>query len=115
MGCTHFWVKFGNAFAYFVVSVNFPVTSQMALLSNINFYFNCKTRLYLIVPGRHEKISFCTRKFLSIRYTHDINEQDTSFLDCKHKHMMKSGAPPDKFRVLYRMVTYKIRRFHKQN
>ena len=24
----------------------------------------------------------------------DINEQDTSFLDCKHKHMMKSGAPP---------------------
>ena len=27
----------------------------------------------------------------------DINEQDTSFLDCKHKHMMKSGAPPDKF------------------
>ena len=30
-----------------------------------------------------------------------INEQNTSCLDCKHKHMMKSGAPPDKFRVLY--------------
>ena len=29
----------------------------------------------------------------------DINEQDTSFLDCKHKHMMKCGAPPDKFEV----------------
>ena len=27
----------------------------------------------------------------------DINEQDTSFLDCKHKHMMKCGAPHDKF------------------
>ena len=26
----------------------------------------------------------------------DINEQDTSFFDCKHKHVMKSGAPPDK-------------------
>ena len=26
----------------------------------------------------------------------DINEQDPSFLDCRHKHMMKSGAPPDK-------------------
>ena len=25
----------------------------------------------------------------------------TSFLDCKHKHMMKSGAPPDKFGILY--------------
>ena len=48
MGCTLFWVKFGHAFAYFVVSV----TSQMALFSNINFYFDCKTRLCLIVPGR---------------------------------------------------------------
>ena len=28
-----------------------------------------------------------------------------TFLDCKHKHIMKSGAPPDKFGVLYRMVT----------
>ena len=45
----------------------------------------------------------------------DINEQNTSFLNCKHKHMMKSGAPPDKFGVLYRMVTYRIPRFHKQN
>ena len=30
---------------------------------------------------------------------HYINEQDTSFVDCKHKHMMKSGARPDKFIV----------------
>ena len=45
----------------------------------------------------------------------DINEQDTSFLDCKHKHMMKSGAPPDKFGVLYCIDTYRISRFHKQN
>ena len=29
----------------------------------------------------------------------DINVQDTSFLDCIHKHMMKCGAPPDKFGV----------------
>ena len=35
----------------------------------------------------------------------DINEQDTSFLDCKHKHMMKSGAPPDN----------RIQWFHKEN
>ena len=45
----------------------------------------------------------------------DINEQDTSFLDCKHKHMIKSGAPPDKFGVLYRMVTYRIPWFHNQD
>ena len=38
----------------------------------------------------------------------DIIEQDTSILDFKHKHMMKSGAPPDKFGVLYSMVTYRI-------
>ena len=45
----------------------------------------------------------------------DINEQGTSFLDCKRKHMMKSGAPPDKFGVLFGMVTYRIPWFHKQN
>ena len=44
-----------------------------------------------------------------------INEQDTSFLDCKHKHMMKSGAPPDKFGVLYHMFTHSIPWFYKQN
>ena len=33
----------------------------------------------------------------------DINEQDTSFLNCKHKHMMKWGSPPDKFGLLYRI------------
>ena len=28
----------------------------------------------------------------------------TSFLDCKHKHMMKSGAPPDKDGGLYPLL-----------
>ena len=55
-----------------------------------------------MVPGGQEKIYFCTRKFLS-GILDDINEQDTSFLDCKHKHMIKSGAPHDKIGVLYRM------------
>ena len=27
----------------------------------------------------------------------------TPFLDCKHKHMMQSGAPPDKVGVLYHL------------
>ena len=41
----------------------------------------------------------------------DISEQDTSFLDCKHKHMMKSGAPPDKFGVLYRLLSKEFHGF----
>ena len=45
----------------------------------------------------------------------DIIEQDTSLLDCKHKHMMNCEAPPDKFEVLYRMFNYRIPWFHKQN
>ena len=45
----------------------------------------------------------------------DVNEQDTSFLDCQHKHMMKSRAPPDKVGVMYRMFTSRIPWFHKQN
>ena len=28
----------------------------------------------------------------------------TYFLDCKHKYMMKSGAPPDKVGVLHRLL-----------
>ena len=46
--------------------------------------------------------SFCVQGILD-----DINEQDTSFLDCKHKHMTKSGTPPEKFGVLYHMVTHR--------
>ena len=42
----------------------------------------------------------------------DIKEQNASFVVCKHKHMMKSGAQPDKLGVLYRMFTYIISWFH---
>ena len=61
------------------------------------------------------KYFFAQESFYLQGILDDINEQDTSFLDCKHKHMMKSGAPPDKFGVLYHMVTYRIPWFHKQN
>ena len=40
----------------------FRFTGQMALLSNINFYFDCKARLCLIVPGRQEKNIFSHKK-----------------------------------------------------
>ena len=40
--------------------------------------------------------SFCLKCILN-----DIDEQDTSFLDPKHKHLMKRGAPPDKVGVLH--------------
>ena len=87
----------------------------MALLSNIiNFYFDCKTKLCLFLAGK-QKYIFAQENFYLQGTLDDINEQDISFLDCKHKHMMKSGAPPDKFRVLYCMVTYRIPWFHKQN
>ena len=41
----------------------------------------------------------------------DTNEQDTSFLDCKHKHIMKSGAPPDKIGVLHRLLLIEFHGF----
>ena len=41
----------------------------------------------------------------------DISEQDTSFLDCKHKHMMKSGAPPNQFGVLCRLLPIEFHGF----
>ena len=60
------------------------------------------------------KYIFAQESFYLQGILDDINEQDTSF-DCKHEHMMKSGAPPDKFGVLYRMVTCRFPWFHKQN
>ena len=68
----------------------------MALLLNINIYFDCKTKLCLKVPGMSKYI-FAQECFYPQGKLNNINEQDTSFLDCKHKHMMKSGAPPGKF------------------
>ena len=83
----------------------FVFTSQMTLLFNINFYFDCKIRVCLIAPGRHEKFISAQESFYIQGILNDINEQGTSFLDCKHKHMMKCRAPPDKFIVLYHMFT----------
>ena len=40
----------------------FLFTSQMALLSNINFSFDCKTRLCLIVPYQARENIFLHKK-----------------------------------------------------
>ena len=87
----------------------FQFTSQMALLSEINSYFDCKTRLclYSSWQAKENNYIFAHESFYLQGILDNINEQDPSFLDCKHKHMMKSGAPPDKFGVLYHMVTYR--------
>ena len=77
----------------------------MVLLFNVNFrntlYFDCKTKLCHTVPGREGRYNFIQDSFYQQGILNDYNEQDTSFLDCKHKHMMKSGAPPDKVGVLH--------------
>ena len=52
----------------------------------------------------HGKYIFTQESFNLQGILNDINEQNTSFLDCKHKHMMKSGAPPDKVTVLYHLL-----------
>ena len=50
------------------------------------------------------KYIFTQESFYPQGILYDINEQESSFLDCKHKHMMKSGAPPDKVGVLYHLL-----------
>ena len=63
-----------------------------AIIQYLNrLYFDCKTKLCLIVPGKQGK-------YISTQEI-DINEQDTSFLNCKYEHMIKSGAPHDKVGV----------------
>ena len=56
-----------------------------------------------MVPGRQRKYIFTQEVSCLQGILDDINEQDTSFLGCKHKHMMKRGAPPEKFGVLPRL------------
>ena len=41
-----------------------------------------------------------------------MNEQDTFFVDCKHKHMMNCGATPDKFGALYLILVRKAGHWH---
>ena len=69
--CITTWVvrSSGRNSAVRLLILWFGFISQMALLFNMNFYFDCKIRLGLIVPGKQEKIYFCTRKFLSTRST----------------------------------------------
>ena len=38
-------------------------------------------------------------------------EQDTSFLDCKQKHMMKRGTPPDKVGVVHCLLPIEFQWF----
>ena len=73
MGCTLFWEKFGKAFAYFVVSC---LLARWCYYYNKNFYFDCKIRLRKYISAKES--------FYLQGIPNDINEQDTSFLDCKH-------------------------------
>ena len=89
MGCTFFSVKLGSAFAYFVVSCLLAII-QYKYPNRV--YFDCKTKLCLIVLGRHGKYIFTQDSFYLQGILNDIIEQDTSFLDSKQKHMMKSST-----------------------
>ena len=67
------------------------------------------------VPWHTRKIYFTHKSFYLQGILNNINELDTSFLDCKHKHMMKSGAPPDESWSPALSVPYRIPWFQKQN
>ena len=56
-----------------------------------------------LVPDRQGKYIFMQEGFYLQGILNNINEQDTSFVDCKHEHTMKSGAPPNK--VLHRLLS----------
>ena len=100
----------------YLIILWFWFTSQMAILSNINFYLRLQDQTVLYISWQARENIFLHMKVSIYKVIlDDIIEQDTSFLDCKHKHMMKCGSPPDKFGVLYHMVTYRVPWFHKQS
>ena len=115
--------KCGPAFFHQILSsvLNIVKAGGYHRLSSINklklllsVYFDRKTKLGLIVPGRHGKYTFTQERFNLQGIHKDTNEQDTffsSFLDCKHKHMMKNGAPPDKVGVLFSLLPVELYKF----
>ena len=74
-------------------------------------YLDCKTKLWIVVQGRQRKYIFTQENFYLQGVFDDINEQGTSSLDCKHKQMMKSGAPPEKLGVLTDLVPIEFHGF----
>ena len=68
----------------------------------LNGIFDCKIKLFF---GRQEK------NILTQGIINDITKQDTSLLDCKHKHMIKSGAPPYKVGVLHCLLPIEFHGF----
>ena len=84
MGYTFFWVKFGNAFAYVVVSCLLARWHYYLILISKQSIFDCKIKLCL---GKQGKYIFTQKSFYLQGILNDTNEQDTTFLDCKHKHI----------------------------
>ena len=56
-------MKFGNAFAYFVVSHLLPDGAVIQYKYPNKVYFDCKTKLCLIVPDRQGKYIFTQESF----------------------------------------------------
>ena len=81
-------VKFDNVFTHFVIPC----------------YLCCKTKLRPRVSDRQRKQSFAQDYFYFQDVFSYINERKTSTSNCKHKHMLENGAPPDKFGVLYYLL-----------
>ena len=76
-------------------------------------YFYCKTkpRLKEFLIGKenmplHKKFTILQGIFSY------INERDPSSPDCKYKHMLENGAPPDKFGVQYRLIYLEFHGFN---
>ena len=70
--------------------------------------FDSKIKLCL---GRQGKYIFTQETLYIHSIFNNITEQDTSLLDCKHKHMMKRGAPLYKVGVLYRLLPIEFHDF----
>ena len=110
-----FCEKFGNAFAYFVVwclLARWRYHSKLLTKQNIvrpKLYCRPNCALQVLV-GKKKYIltqeSFCLQGILN-----DIKEHNTSFLECKHKHVMKSGAPSDKVGVLCLLLPIELHGF----
>ena len=87
---TWFACSSGRNSAMHLLILWFRFTSQMAILSNIHSILIARPECALCFLAGKRKYIFAQESLYLQGILDDINEQNTSFVDCKHKHMMKS-------------------------
>ena len=106
-----------------VFCVTFYDVNQIHLSPRINLHYEAKGMFLLgviqqisphipciLTRWHSQSIRTCTQSCWQENFFSQQKKHEHLFV-CKHKNMMKNGAPLDKFRVLYRLLSLELQGF----